>query len=66
MMELLEMILIEIVEKSARADRMFRDLEIVNVTIPVLADTIDCRRGGSVDHRRPLYYRGLRSTALTP
>jgi hypothetical protein len=42
---------------------MFRDLEIVNVTIPVLADAIDCRHGLSVDHRRPLYYRGWRWSA---
>ena len=34
-MELFEMILVEIVEKAARADRMPRDLEIVNVLVPV-------------------------------
>ena len=35
MMQLLEMILVEIVEEAARADRMPRDLEIVNVPVPV-------------------------------
>ena len=40
MMELFEMILIEIVEKAARADRMPRDLEVVNVPVPVLAHLV--------------------------
>ena len=42
--QLLEMILIEIGEEARRADRMRRDLEIVNVPVPVLADV---GRGGA-------------------
>ena len=38
-MQLLEMVLIEIVEEPARADRMPRDLEIVNVLVPVASRT---------------------------
>jgi hypothetical protein len=38
--ELLEMVLIEIVEESARPDRVPRDLEIVYVLFPVLADCV--------------------------
>jgi len=38
MMQLFEMVLIEIVEESARADGMPRDLEVVNVMIPVGAN----------------------------
>ena len=34
MVKLFEMILIEVVEKAARADRMLRDLEIVDVPVP--------------------------------
>jgi len=34
------MVLIEIVEEPARADRMPRDLEIVDVLFPVLADCL--------------------------
>ena len=41
MVQLLEVILIEVVEEPARADRMRRDLEIVNVAVPVLAYAID-------------------------
>ena len=37
MMELLEMVLLEVGEKSRRAGRMPRDLEIVDVRFPVLA-----------------------------
>ena len=44
-MELFEMILVEIVEEAARADRMPRDLQIVNVPVPVLADLVDRRHG---------------------
>ena len=46
MMELLEMILIEIVEEPARADRMPGDFEIVDVPFPVVANLVDCRHGG--------------------
>ena len=37
-MELLEVILVEIGEEAGRSDRVRRDLEIVNVTVPVLAN----------------------------
>ena len=40
-MKLLEMVLIEIVEKSARSDRMPGDFQIVNAAIPVGADFFD-------------------------
>ena len=40
-MQLLEVILVEIVEEPARPDRMPRDLEIVNVMLPVGADLVD-------------------------
>ena len=43
MVELFEMILIEIVEKAARSDRMPGDFEIVNVAVPVVANRIDGR-----------------------
>ena len=43
MMQLLEMILIEIVEEAARADRMPGDLEIVDVPFPVRAHVVDGR-----------------------
>ena len=45
-MEFLEMILIEIVEESTRADRMLRDLEIVDVLFPVVADVRRRRHAG--------------------
>jgi len=41
-MELFEMILIEIVKKASRADRMCRDLEIVDVPFPVIAYFCGC------------------------
>ena len=37
-MEFLEVILIEVCEESRRVDRMSGDFEIVNVTVPVLAN----------------------------
>jgi len=43
-MELLEVILIEIREESRRSDRVFGDLEIVYVPVPVIPD-VGC--GGS-------------------
>ena len=46
MVELLEMILIEIVEEPARADRMAGDLEIVNMPLPVVADLVRGRHDG--------------------
>ena len=45
-MELLEVILIEIVEEPARPDRMLRDLEIVDVPLPVRANVVDRRHAG--------------------
>src|SRR5438876_210639 len=44
-MKLLEVILIEVVEESARADRMPRDLEIVNMLIPVRSNLVYRRHG---------------------
>ena len=45
-MELLEMVLVEVVEETARADRVPRDLEIVYVLLPVLADRVSrCHAG---------------------
>src|SRR5436305_1666846 len=41
--ELLEMLLVEVVEKSARADGMPRDFDIVNVPVPVRADLVGRR-----------------------
>src|SRR5207342_1349510 len=35
MMELLEMVLVEIVEEATGSDRMRRDLQIVNMPVPV-------------------------------
>src|SRR5262245_64059540 len=46
-MQLFEMILVEIVEKAARADGMPRDLQVVNVPVPVLTDL---RRRRHVSH----------------
>jgi hypothetical protein len=37
-MQFIEVILVEVVKKPARADRVLRDLQVVNVVIPVLAD----------------------------
>ena len=45
MVKLLEMVLIEVVEKATRADRMLRDLEIVNMPFPVFTHLLDA------DHR---------------
>ena len=45
MMELFEMILIEVVEKPTGADGMVRDLQIVNVPVPVLAHVFGRRHG---------------------
>ncbi len=38
MMQLLEVVLIEVGEEPRRSDGMRRDLEIVNVPVPVLAN----------------------------
>jgi hypothetical protein len=42
------MILIEVVEKPARADGVLRDLEIVDVLFPVFAHLIDRRHGETI------------------
>jgi hypothetical protein len=39
-MELLEVVFVEVVEESARADRVLGDLEIVNVPFPVRSDFV--------------------------
>ena len=46
-MQLFEMILVEIVEEAARADGMPRNLQVVNVPVPVLTDL---RRRRHVSH----------------
>ncbi len=51
-MELFEMILVEIVEEAARSDRMLRDLEVVNVLVPVRAHLVDGRHAGTILYRR--------------
>ena len=43
MVQFLEVVLIEVVEKPARADGVPRDLEIVDVLLPVFAHLIDGR-----------------------
>lgn len=44
--QFLEVILIQIVEKAARSDRMIGNLEIVDVPLPVAADFVDIRHAG--------------------
>ena len=46
MVELLEMILIEVGEESRRPDRVRRDLEVVDVLVPVVADVSRCGTRG--------------------
>ena len=53
-MQLFEVILIEIGEKSGAADWVFRYFKIVNVTIPVFANVV-CRCGRRRGHNR--YYK---------
>ena len=53
-MEFLEMVLIEIGKEAGRADRMCRDLEIVYVLIPVLADI---NNGYGRRRRHGTYYK---------
>ena len=45
MMEFLEMILVEVIEEAARSHRMPRDVQIVNVPVPVRAHVIDGGHG---------------------
>jgi glycerol-3-phosphate dehydrogenase len=47
-MQFLEVILIQVVEESARPDRMTSDVEIVNVSLPVLANLIGRRHGDTI------------------
>ena len=51
MMELLEMVLVEIVEKAAGTDRMTGDLEIVNMPVPVRAHVVCRSHGQTISHR---------------
>ena len=46
--KLFEVILIEVVEEAARADRMPRDLEIVDVPFPVFANLVDGSHGETI------------------
>jgi hypothetical protein len=50
-MQLLEMILVEIVEKPTGTDWMPRDVEIVDVPGPVCADLLCCRHGQTISQR---------------
>ena len=52
MVQLLEVVLIEVGEEPRRADRMRRDLEIVDVLVPVVADVGSrWRRAGEMTRR---------------
>ena len=51
MMEFLEMVLVEIVEKAAGADRMTGDLEIVDMPVPVRANVLCRSHGQTISHR---------------
>jgi hypothetical protein len=44
--ELFEVVLIEVVKESTRPDRVTRDLEVVNVPFPVLADSVSRGHAG--------------------
>ncbi len=46
-MELLEVILIEVIEESARSNRVAGDFKIVDVTVPIRADLLDRRHAGN-------------------
>ena len=45
-MKLFEVILLEVVEECSGADRVCRDVEIVNVLLPVRTDFAHGRHGG--------------------
>jgi hypothetical protein len=47
-MQLFEVILIEVVEEAARSNRMLRDLQIVNVPLPVGADFVGGRHDATI------------------
>jgi len=61
-MELFEMILVEIVEEAARTDGMPRDLQVVNVPVPVLTDL---RRRRHVSHYTATAF-GSQPVAISP
>ena len=46
--KLLEMVLIQVVEETARSSRVRRYLEIVYVLVPVVSDLIDRRHAGTI------------------
>jgi hypothetical protein len=46
MVQLLEVVLIEVVEETTRADRVARDFEVVNVLFPVTPDLTGSRHAG--------------------
>ena len=54
MVQLLEVILLEIREKPRRPDRVLRNLKVMNVLIPVLANISSGRRAGG---RHGAYYK---------
>jgi hypothetical protein len=49
-MKLFEVILIQVVEKTAGTDRVPRDLEVVNVLIPVRANVGGRCHGQTISH----------------
>jgi len=46
MVKLLEMVLLKIIEEAPRSDRVPRDIEIVDVSLPVAANFVDARHAG--------------------
>ena len=56
--QLLEVVLVEIGEEARRAHRVVRDLEIVDVMVPVAAD-LGGRRAAAGPVRHGRYYRIL-------
>ena len=64
--ELLEMIPIEVVEEAARTDRMRRDVEIVDVSLPVLADLRGRRHANHYNSAFQLSAVSSRSSAKPP
>jgi len=57
MVELLEMILVEIVEEAAGSDRMRRDLQIVNMPVPVQAHGVGRSHGQTITAAKALRCR---------
>jgi len=58
-MKLFEMILVEIVKEPPRSDRVPRDLEIVNVLLPIGADVLDGCHEGDYSNCQPYIADGL-------